>query len=388
MKLVLKKATCSLLMLMLLLHISIIANVCLAEPFTIASNISIIDDNAFEGCLGINELILEEGVFKIGDNAFCNCNNLRIIRLPSSLESIGTGAFDDCGEILYFVCPKGSISSAWARSNSYDWNSDTVCRALIIGNNYTGTDMVLLGPTNDMHAVAFCLRQLHTTKYTVSEKANLTADGILSAIKTAFSSATEDDISFFYFSGHGDVDGSILGSDLSYLSPSMLRNCLDSIPGRKIIIVDTCYSGALLDVIESDMLENSNLKLRTSAVNSSDFASSFVRAFTVMTRSSTSNGNYYIMASCQSTEKAEEAYISSGNSGRYMGYFTYALCTGCGWDGVQNRSSYQAGDTNNDEIVSFNEAFVYAYDWALSMNPKQHAVASPSNCTYFSPFRY
>ena len=383
-----KKACSSLLVLIILFTVSITATECLAEPFTITSNISIIEDSAFEGCLGITELILEEGIIRIGDNAFRNCNNLRNISLPSSLETIGTGTFDECGESLYFVCPKDSISSAWARTHSYDWNSGTVCRALIVGNNYSGTDMVLLGPTNDMHAVAFCLRQLHTTEYTVSERANLTADGILRAIETAFSSATEDDISFFYFSGHGDTDGSILGSDLSYLPPSILRNSLDRIPGRKVIIVDTCYSGALLDVIENETLENSNLTLRTSDANSSDFVSSFVRAFNVRTRSFSSNGNYFIMASCQSTEKAEEAYISSGNSGRYMGYFTYALCTGCGWDGVQNRSTFQAGDINNDEIVSFNEAFVYAYNWALLMNPNQHALVTPTNCSFFSPFRH
>ena len=385
-----------------------------AETIAIPAGTEQIEEEAFRDCTSAETVCVPEGVTQIGKNAFSGCTSLKEAVLPLSLEDIGEDAFSDCGECLLIECPPGSVAAARAAAGQFDYHADTVCRALAVGQTYTRTDYALIGPTYDMHAMAFCLRKMQKTDYTVTEKTNLTADGIKNAVAAAFAGAGENDISLFYYSGHGNIDGSLLGSDLQGLTPAELRACLDTIPGRKVVIVDACYSGTLIqdaaeeqtdsepsmavvggetgNGTEAAAAENSNA---AEAADSDSFTSSFLEAFSggetqgrrLRARGALQNSSYFVMASCQASEESEEGYITSGGSGRYMGYFTYALCAGCGWDGVANRECESLADANADGVVSFAEAFGYASAWAEGRNAKQHAAVQPEGCLWFSPFR-
>lgn len=65
----------------------------------IPGTVSVVSEHAFEGCVGLTEVILEEGVTEIGDGAFENCTALTDLRLPDSLRRIGSGAFRGCGSL-------------------------------------------------------------------------------------------------------------------------------------------------------------------------------------------------------------------------------------------------------------------------------------------------
>lgn len=364
-------------------YILFMTSVSYADVWTLPFALQEIEDEAFFGCTQIQEAVLPEGTTTIGERAFKNCEHLCRIELPSSLETIGDQAFDGCAEALYILCEPGTLAAEWAASSGFDWDTGTVCRALVIGQSYTGTNYSLQGPVYDMHAMASCLRQMQTRVYTVTERTNLTADGILSAIDTAFSGATANDISFLYYSGHGMEDGSLLGQDKQTVSPNVLRAALDRIPGRKVIIVDACYSGALL---EDEPLRQNAVPLRNRNNGYDSFTQGFTVAFYSGTRSLRGT-SYYVMTSCQATEKSDEGYIRSGTSGHYMGYFTYALCQGCGWDGIRNQKAERLADQNSDNVVTFNEAYSYAASQARENNPNQSAMVYPTQCTWFSPFR-
>ena len=353
-----------------------------AETVMIPAGITEIHEEAFAGCTSVESVYIPDGVTRIGAGAFAGCTALREVQFPHTLEEIGEDALKECGECLLVTCTSGSMAASWAAANGFDWNADTVCRALSIGQTYTQTSYALVGPVNDMHAVAFCLRRMNVNNYMVTEKANLTAQEILDTIRTTFADAGENDISLLYFSGHGEMGGALLGSDLATVSPQELRNCLNSVPGRKVVIVDACYSGGLLEEDEVSAAENISQEDEKAA-----FLSAFLQAFTIRSRALYETGKYFIMASCCAAEKSEEAYIKSGSAGRYMGYFTYALCEGCGWNGVTYRECEMLADQNGDGVATFAEAYSYAYDWALSENNGQHAVVYPEDCRWFSPFR-
>lgn len=365
------------------IYISFMASVAYADEWILPFALQEIEDEAFFGCTQLQEAVLPEGTTTIGERAFKNCAHLCRIELPSSLELIGDQAFEGCAEAFYVLCKPGTPGAEWAVSSGFDWDAGTVCRALIIGQSYGGTDISLQGPVYDMHAVAFCLRQMKTRAYTVIERTNLTAEGILSAIDSTFSNATTNDISFLYYSGHGLEDGSLLGQDKQSVSPSVLRAALDGISGRKVVIVDACYSGALL---EDELLQKNASPVRTQKNGLDAFAQCFAAAFYANTRS-LKGTSYYVMTSCQAAEKSEEGYIRSGTSGHYMGYFTFALCQGCGWDGIRNQATNRLADQNGDNVVTFSEAYCYAVFQAQENNPKQSAVVYPAQCTWFSPFR-
>lgn len=58
-----------------------------------------IDDYEFDGCTGLQEIVLPAGLEKIGKNAFRNCNSLSTIVLPETMKTIGESAFDACTSI-------------------------------------------------------------------------------------------------------------------------------------------------------------------------------------------------------------------------------------------------------------------------------------------------
>ena len=252
---------------------------------------------------GADMLIIPFGTVEIEDEAFRGCVNLKEVQLPQSLMEIGEDAFADCGECLLIACPPGSEAVAWAAAARLDWDADTVCRGLSVGQTYTGTDQALIGPTYDMHAMAFCLRKMCRTNYTVTERTNLTAEGIRNAAASAFAEAGENDISLFYFSGHGDSDGSLVGSDMSTLTPSELRACLDGISGRKVVIIDACYSG--------NLIQDGN---EASAAGSSVMSVNSLSQSAVSGEASDNEGNGNMVSFTDSFLDA----FSGGGSGKYL----------------------------------------------------------------------
>ena len=352
-----------------------------AESLTLPGGLLEIGEEAFAGNGAITEVILQEGMIRIGARAFAECTGLKRVTLPETLETIGEDAFADCGEALYFRCPAGSAAAAWARNSGFDWNAGTVCRALVIGNTYSGTSRALQGPANDLHAVEFCLDRMNGTAWSVTARSSLSAEAIRSAIGTAFAGAGADDISLFYFSGHGAPGGELVGNDFQNISPTELRNALDAVPGRKVVIVDACYSGGMIAE------DTGTRKSRSGTGTTENFPQAFMQAFQPRLRGALNTGGYFVLVACRPEELCEEQYIQNGGSGRIMGLFTYYLCYGCGWDGAGMAGCGLAADSNGDGVVTLQEAFGYASACANGKNPYQTAMVYPEGCTWFSPFR-
>lgn len=73
-----------------------ISEICIDNTLIIPSNITYIDDEAFESCAGFTKLILSESVKTIGAGAFSGCEDLLEIELPDSLIDMGDECFSDC----------------------------------------------------------------------------------------------------------------------------------------------------------------------------------------------------------------------------------------------------------------------------------------------------
>ena len=378
------------------------------------SDVKDIREMAFTGCTQIEELIIPEGVEMIGNQAFAGCRSLNRVTLPQTLETVGTDCFSDCAEALYLTVPPDSAAAEWARRSGFDYTANTVCRALVIGQTYAGTVNALYGTANDARAVRFCLNQLGTTAYEITSQTNLSGNEILTAISETFGAAGQDDISLLYYSGHGDTGGELVGRDLANITPSQLREELDRIPGRKVIIVDACYSGNLIEDTE-DNTSNESMQplLTTSSVDETEtlqadesqtegvqteefpaeefpdaFTQAFLSAFTKHRRSAFGGSSgYYVMTAASASQGSEEDRITSGQYTRIMGFFTYALCLGCGWDGVSGTAVDTAADVNKDGAVTWEEAYSYARDRVNGFGAEQTVGVYPAGCTAFSPFR-
>ena len=91
--------------------------------------------------------------------------------------------------------------------------------------------------------------------YSVTVKNNLDRDGLTSAISAAFASADDNDVSLIYFASHGDsfssdsYAGALLMASVEEETPEYMKlsdfaGLLAEVPGRVVVILDTCGSGA------------------------------------------------------------------------------------------------------------------------------------------------
>lgn len=255
-------------------------------------------------------------------------------------------------------------------------------RALLIGQTYPGTGNALPGPDVDANAMKAMLQTMTATPYSVSVRTNLTASGIISAIGSTFGSATEDDVSLFFYSGHGAFSetssylGALCGTDNDTVTVLQLKAALDKIPGAKIVILDSCHSGAHIG--KSVTISSTGY---TAVQNlSSAFNNSVIAAFSSVSRSNLATDGYYVMTASHSSETSQSV---SYDREKYVGLFTYAMLLGCGYD--EWESSYLSSlycDSNGDSKISLQEAYSYAYRNALEVNPEQNAQVYPTASSF------
>lgn len=265
----------------------------------------------------------------------------------------------------------------WA--GGYCWfavqDTEKSYQALIIGQGYyTSTLQSLPGSLQDSQGMKYMLSRLkpefQVTRYTEQTRA-----GILSAIRRTFAYTTDNDVSIFYFSGHGGLGGTIIGTDGANISPGQLRMELDQVRGTKVIIVDACYSGALIGKSEG------------SEGSVSDFTRAFIQAFSAAGKNLASS-EYMVITSARGYEVSYEADISSYDNttvGR-VGIFSHFLEEGCGWDSVKQAPIPVFGaDVNGDRQLTFWEVYDYvrravlAYAQELELPADQNAQCYSAN---------
>lgn len=292
-------------------------------------------------------------------------------------------------------------------------------RALLIGNTYTGESNELPGCDNDVDGMRTMLGRMTATPYSVTVKKNIRAEEILSSISSTFGNASYNDVSLFYYSGHGanslGTDGNptsyhaaLVGTFQTYVSIARLKTELDKIPGKKVIIIDACHSGQFIardgamTQVSSSAFNSQVVNLfanddqlsgdvnRTAvvlAVDGSELLSEEAPAF--IDRAGDTNfakSGYYVITACRSEEKSVSTGYDSNGDGkidRYFGLFTYGLCYGNGWNLARNSAiSSLNADLNKDSKVTLYEAYVYAKVMAQSHNPNQTAQIWPENSAF------
>lgn len=292
-------------------------------------------------------------------------------------------------------------------------------RALLIGNTYTGESNELPGCDNDVDGMRTMLGRMTATPYSVTVKKNIRAEEILSSISSTFGNASYNDVSLFYYSGHGanslGADGNptsyhaaLVGTFQTYVSIARLKTELDKIPGKKVIIIDACHSGQFIardgavTQVSSSTFNSQVVNLfandeqlsgdvsRTAVVlaaDGSELLSEEAPAF--IDRADDTNfakSGYYVITACRSEEKSVSTGYDSNGDGkidRYFGLFTYGLCYGNGWNLARNAAiSSLNADLNKDSKVTLYEAYVYAKVMAQSHNPNQTAQIWPENSAF------
>lgn len=361
-----------------------------------------------------NTVTIPNSTVKIESRAFQGNTSLETVIIPNPATEVAPDAFEGCSENLRVISVPGS--QAWNDTEKYFDLDQSDFRALVIGLSYEGSDYTsildgngepylkeLQGTINDADSMeAFLKADLLQKKYQVTRcKDKSERKDVISAIHTAFRDATPDDVSLFYFAGHMSSDGRLICQDYSprtlagTIMSKTLKEELDKIPGRKVLVVDACYSGLL--IAEAGQDDESGVTGR-----GTEYALSIVNAFLapfhendeISSRSAEFSGTneYYVLVAASTTEKSSENYIMQGSS-KKNGYFTYYLAEGLGWNTNTNEPyGTVEADSDNDKLVTLKEIGSYTKQRVIEMKrtgTKQTAQYYPTNDPHpFAVFRY
>ena len=163
---------------------------------------------------------------------------------------------------------------------------------------------------------------------------------LVALIRKTFADADADDVSYFYISTHGLWNTAVNGLMTLLLSDGEseegitayeLRRVFDTIPGKKVLLLDACHSGAMIGKGVEKSFENL-------------FA----------------GDNYYVV--CSSGGEEESWYWSGEVGGERLagaGYFSGALA-----DALSRTGSFGA-DENRDGVITLNTADAQSSGYVL-----------------------
>lgn len=237
-------------------------------------------------------------------------------------------------------------------------------RALLIGEeNY---DTVLNGPINDIKAMNNMLSGLTAMDWKIYPQADATRDEIVSLIALAFGDATENDVSIFYYSGHGVTgsgdyySGALVTVDYSYIPMQDLAELLSAVPGKVIVLLDSCGSGAAISggVSASSIYAADD----TPAFDPASFNAEVIQAF------SRYNGNeqnksaelaaekFYVLTSGAYEQNSRSVCINN----IWGGVFTRAFVGCAGYDfNAKVWSESMPADGDGDNCLTLQECYIY-----------------------------
>jgi hypothetical protein len=246
--------------------------------------------------------------------------------------------------------------------------NEIVYRALLVGvgdyiyypDNHGNID--LPSPPYDVNrmrqTLGYCKFGLSNTGFsTISylKDRQATKSNILQEIASTFPGEDNNDISYFYFSGHGirvnntsylsPVEASYYAPMSTYISVDELEQALSAIPGTKVVFLDTCYSGGFIGKGKGE--------IKISKEELESFNDEIINVFShVQSKGLLITNQYKVLTACHYYQESMGIYPVVPGDFDPFGVFTLALCESCGYDG-----SYPA-DTNLDTKVSLQEAYL------------------------------
>lgn len=169
------------------------------------------------------------------------------------------------------------------------------------------------------------------TEFEIIEKLtnyDATKENILNGILDIFAEADDNDISYFYYMGHGgQINGNpaITPTDFhssleTAITVHELEATLSEISGTKVIFLETCHAGDFIDKNKNEILE--------------PFEGNFLDLL--------NKESYQVLASSKGSEVSWDS--------KYGSYFCKYLIKGC---------EILRADTNEDEIVDLFELYTY-----------------------------
>lgn len=176
-------------------------------------------------------------------------------------------------------------------------------------------------------------------------------------------SVDEDDLLFFYYSGHGYQTGLVVPfpdkNDYAFLGPDMLYSVLDPFDCRQLLILDCCNSGIFLEDGDLgstlDYRQDGELDLQKPAGISTIISEAFAKGF-----SDGKNGSpvrHVISAASARQNSWDDDSLAAHGYAPYYGAFTIWVLDYLGYDFENLSGTYRT----DDGILSAADLYNHAY---------------------------
>lgn len=266
-------------------------------------------------------------------------------------------------------------------------------RALLIGEVNFGWDTATRnkGDVLRMKKMLTSVKTPMGGSYEVTCKYDLSSTGIKKAIQTAFKGADSNDVSLFFIATHGYTDvssgdyaGAICtvgrGSDLKLKT---LAGWLKAVPGKVIVIIGSCGSGAAVSEngvkgVSSAEAARADEAFNTSVVQTFASCNASVpdQSGVVSNLGDFCQSKFYVLTAAKHMESSWGQ--EGGTQGTSYNYFPYWLA----------RGAAGPADLNGNGKITLDELYEYTYTKAIGPyryqgeDYYQHARVYPVNCDY------
>lgn len=271
---------------------------------------------------------------------------------------------------------------ATKNGENYYWNirlisSTPKTRALLVGNNdYVGDKLDLVGPPTDLKMMEriFKGNKKFGISTEVSVNKNLTKKEFLDEINQTFNEATDYDVSYIYYSGHGNninnisyictVDDKVLNDGsfdpTGWISVNELKAELDKILGTKVLILDCCNAGGFIGKKTIDAISTPTPKHVRDT--SAEFVENVENTFKVEKESDAdlnylTDNEYKVLVASSANEYSYE------DKKEGTGKFTKMLAIAAGL-----KNNEMKGDKNSDRKLSLVESYNFLMENIASIS--------------------
>lgn len=186
-----------------------------------------------------------------------------------------------------------------------------------------------------------------------------TKENALNSIVSTFADADDNDISYFYWMGHGGLKQGIpvlIPHDYdmtlkSAITIHELESALSSISGTKVVIIETCHSGNFIGKSQKN------------------FNNIVIDIFSAKTKDLLISDQYQVLTACKGSQ-----LCWSSEGGEAYGFFNMAFYEGC---------QELKADEDEDEVINLLEMRNYIRNWtSLHCWYSQEVQMYPDNSVY------
>lgn len=241
-------------------------------------------------------------------------------------------------------------------------------RALVIGQRYCCQNLLTSCP-KDAKAMEKTLK--YTGYSSVTRLTNVSKKNMKKAIANTFKDAKKNDVSLFYYSGHGAENGSLCSYEkdcsINLISPKELASWLSNVPGKVVVILDSCYSGAMINKSNGNVtFEYANYNIINAFKEQDD---------TTKSDGALCSGKFKVLTACN---KKEYSYCNDD-----YGFFTNSLIKGAGYTFAGEANKTAPADVNKDKMITLDECYKYTSQFAAPGMQTPKCYPSKSGFTIF-----